>query len=48
MVKESVITDNVDIVKSAWHCPSLSRVDIKRTLSGPSGTIDAIGGITPS
>ena len=34
--------------KSAWYCPTLSRIDIKRTMTGSAGAIDSQAGIIPS
>jgi hypothetical protein len=31
-----------------WHRPVLSRIDIKRTMSGSPGAVDAIAGRIPS
>jgi hypothetical protein len=33
--------------KSVWHCPTINRIDIKRTLVGHGSNIDAIHGPTP-
>jgi len=34
--------------KSVWHCPTLSRIDIKRTMTGSAGAVDSQGGVIPS
>ena len=36
---------NLENGKAAWHRPSVSRIDIKRTLAGLTGTND---GLSPS
>lgn len=34
--------------KSAWHCPMLSRIEIKKTMSGSLGSNDLSNGVIPS
>jgi len=36
----SLATEN----KSVWQCPTLSRIDIKRTMNGSPGLFDLSGG----
>jgi hypothetical protein len=46
--KETSVVYGCDKFKSAWQCPTISRIDIKRTMSGSAGAIDAINGTIPS
>jgi hypothetical protein len=45
---EIAVSGKNEITKAAWHCPNISRIDIKRTMSGSPGAIDGIAGVIPS
>lgn len=34
--------------KSAWQRPTISRIDIKRTMIGSPGAVDGLAGTAPS
>ena len=34
--------------KAIWQCPKISRIDIKKTMSGSPGLFDLSGGNIPS
>jgi hypothetical protein len=45
---EASVDCGFDKNKVAWHCPTVSRIDIKRTMTGTGTAVDLLNGPTPS
>lgn len=47
-LKNSEIVIQTTVTKSAWQCPTISRIDIKRTMQGSGSIADLLNGPSPT